>query len=70
MATNKHVPPFKLSKTQKKYLSQFLMGEATITATAQAMNMTYQRVYTMASALTRHASSTGLINLEELLKNY
>lgn len=70
MAKHIDIKPFKLTKQQKKLLTDFLTGSATLRDTAKALGVTSMRVYIMCTALTRHASTTGGININEVLKSY
>jgi len=70
MAINIKIPPYRLSNPQKKTLTAYLQGQLTLKGTAQALGVTQQMLYRMVTSMTRHASSTGQINVKELLKNY
>lgn len=61
---------YKLKAKDKKALSQYLNSEVGIQATAEALNTTRQRIYTMATAIIRHAASTGKIDIEAVIKDY
>lgn len=70
MPTNVLSTPYKLKASSRKALAKFLNGEAGINETAQAMSTTRQRVYTMATAIFRHAASSGKLDIKVILKDY
>jgi len=61
---------YKLSAAAKKALLKFLKGEAGVNDTAAKLNTTRQRVYTMATAIFRHAATTGKLDIEAVIKDY
>lgn len=61
---------YKLSGAARKALGKYLRGEAGIQETADTLNTTRQRVYTMSSAIFRHAIAKDKIDVKAVLKDY
>lgn len=62
--------PYKLTKTQKKSLLDYIEGRKGIGETCRALGVPNNRVYVMVVTIARHAASTGSIDVKELLKKY
>ena len=62
--------PYKLTKTQKKALVEYMEGRKGIQETAAALNVYRSRIYVMLATIARHQCSTGRMDAKEILKNY
>lgn len=67
---NIKVQSIKLTKTQKKLLVEYLTQKRSINTTAERFGQSTTRIYSIVNTIMRHASSNGIIDIEELLKNY
>ncbi len=61
---------YKLNSKSMKALVRYLKGETGIQQTAEALNTTRQRVYTMAASIFRHGVTTGKLDIEAVIKDY
>lgn len=61
---------YKLNTKSRKALVKYLKGDIGIQNTAEALNTTRQRVYTMAASIFRHGVSTGKLDIEAVIKDY
>lgn len=62
--------PYKLTKTQKLALENYLAGKVGVDQTAAIFGASRQRIYTIVTLIMRHAGTTKTIDVKELLKNY
>lgn len=60
----------KLTKTQKKIMTDYLTGKTSVLATAAKLGGSSQRVYTMTSSMFRSLVTEGKIDVKELLQNF
>lgn len=64
------VRPVKLTKTQKKIMSEYLAQKKSIRETAHRLGATETRVYTMLNAMVRHAATHGEFDAEKFLSKF
>jgi hypothetical protein len=62
--------PYKLTKTQKKALIDYLEGRTGIEETAKALRVYRTRIYVMVATIARHAASTGKLDAKTLIAQY
>jgi predicted DNA-binding protein YlxM (UPF0122 family) len=70
MAKQIYITPYKLTKPHKTAITHYLLGKVSLAETSKRMGITKQRVYTMLAVIMRHSSTTGRINIEEILRDY
>lgn len=63
------IKPYRLTKPSRKALIRYLRGQQSIATTANDMQISRQRVYTMSTAILRHAVAQGEVDIDALLKD-
>lgn len=72
----KHLDPriavtkVKLTTTQKKIFTEYLLGKRSARVAAKLLGLTTQRIYTMSNAMLRHMAATGKLNTKDFLSNF
>lgn len=64
------ITPYRLTKSHKTAVEQYLKGNVGLTNTEKRMGLTKQRIYTMVTHIMRHSCTTGRIDIKELLRDY